>query len=33
LMLRIYGVVPNSTVASNTYEPPPVVPWNNEMEI
>jgi hypothetical protein len=26
LMLRIYGVVPNSTVASNTYEPPPVVP-------
>lgn len=25
LMLRIYGVVPNSSVASNTYEPPPVI--------
>lgn len=25
VMLRIYGVVPNSTIASNTYEPPPVV--------
>lgn len=26
LMLRIYGVVPNSTIALNTYTPPPIVP-------
>jgi len=27
LMLRVYGVVPNSDVANNTYAPPPVEKW------